>query len=463
MIKKTYILFACFLFSIIVNIFTPKYYDYLFVFTCFILFLLPAIYVIFYQYKKNRQVGFETVFIIGFIATNYLYPVFYYPFNPYFSLFNYSFDESVISKSTAIATSGGLSFIVGLMINFKNIVQDKKIIKNDNIDLSRLVLLYFLFFLFLIFVGDEFLSGVYKGTANWQGISNYIYVVFFYYMLYLIYLDIYKNRGVGCFRFYKKVNYYLWLLVLFYVVMFFVLGSRTGPSQLFLFVLYMFSYYVYRIKISKALVLLVVGAIAANIVSGVRTSSIFGYSNYSFFERVTDYKFTENILDIFSDMIINNRNLYTMVSYVEYNGYNYGITFLSSILSIVPFFQKLFLDISGLSMYDISSSYFNTRLEFGDHVEFGFGTNIIGDIYIAFGFIGVCVLMFLLGFMINKINVKALSGDPFSVYVYGVFFSVSLFMNRADYLYFLRPVLWMMFICYLDQVVFTKRISLRKK
>ncbi|TNL49102.1 hypothetical protein EYB59_12585 [Acinetobacter bereziniae] len=101
----------CFI-SILFYISAPQTYSYefcFFVFYC--LYFFNVVY--FLQDIKNRNLSFEFLFMISFLMTNFIYPVFYYLNNPAISLFAFSFNENVISKSTSLALMGYAFYILG--------------------------------------------------------------------------------------------------------------------------------------------------------------------------------------------------------------------------------------------------------------------------------------------------------------------------------------------------------------
>ncbi|WP_207116492.1 hypothetical protein, partial [Acinetobacter sp. Res13-Abat-PEC12-P3-01] len=76
--------------------------------------------------------------------TNFIYPVFYYLNNPAISLFAFSFNENVISKSTSLALLGYAFYILGNS-NYKKNVR----LKYNEIKISDHIV-WIVFFLSLV-------------------------------------------------------------------------------------------------------------------------------------------------------------------------------------------------------------------------------------------------------------------------------------------------------------------------
>ena len=74
---------------------------------------------------------FDFFFIFSYGMTNFIYPVFYKPNNPNYTVFELPFNDNVISKSTAIAYLGFTFFALGISIYKKNKAVKKNIKKEE--------------------------------------------------------------------------------------------------------------------------------------------------------------------------------------------------------------------------------------------------------------------------------------------------------------------------------------------
>ena len=110
----------------------------------------------------------------------------------------------------------------------------------------------------------------------------------------------------------------------------------------------------------------------------------------------------------------------------------------------------MLLNITGMKIQMFDSSNFVTWLFYGDQkFEIGFGTNLIGDIYLAFGVIGVIFLMFLYGRILRNLYRSSIYGSGVATLVYGLMFMEVIFLTRAGLLTSLRPIAWTLLYYYL--------------
>ena len=87
--------------------------------TTFVLSLLSVFLYLSIRDNKNAF-DFDVIFLVAFIFTYFIYPVFIFPVNKTrFFMFNYGFNESVITKSTLLASIGLHFFLIGLFSKSK--------------------------------------------------------------------------------------------------------------------------------------------------------------------------------------------------------------------------------------------------------------------------------------------------------------------------------------------------------
>ena len=77
-----------------------------------------------------------------------------------------------------------------------------------------------------------------------------------------------------------------------------------------------------------------------------------------------------------------------------------------------------------------------------DSPTLGLGTNIIADLYISFGIVGVCIFMYFLGYIVRKSYLLAKLGSIYYMLLYTVLFSLSVYMVRSEFFYGLNIWLW---------------------
>lgn len=424
----------------------PIVYSSEFVKMCLIVFLASSISLL-VNNCKHTFIKFEFFFLIASFFTYFAYPVFFYQISPYFSLFNLPFNENYICKGLALSLIGICFFNLGIYDDHKLDVSQFLFVK-DNSYLLRVpntlflvLILFFIPYLFMLYKTDEYT------TAFESSLINCILVFIIYYKLFADFRNVYgKVFNVKDFcRQFVNIRYGLLLV---YLILFLAIGSRTIPLRIVLCILFLFNKYIVKISKSLTLVIVMAGALTLTIIGVVRSGSTFEMGGIT------------SILDFGSDLTINNRSLYVIMEYVSQNGFSYGKSWITLILSAIPFAQGLFIRISGIPEWELNSANLVTALEFSadDPRMFGLGTNIIGDIYLAFGTVGVIFFMYLLGRMLKSLSIKMNQNSDISTIIYMLFFMDVVYLTRSSFLTFVRPAVW----CYAIYKIMNTKRSLNK-
>lgn len=171
-------------------------------------------------------------------------------------------------------------------------------------------------------------------------------------------------------------------------------------------------------------------------------------------------KFSKNSDNLFftEELATSNRILYRALDVVpDKHPYLFGSTFVSEIVGVIPFGGSTYMSLTGTPDIYRSSSYFFTILGQGNSFSYGEGSEILADIYINFGFYGVLILMFALGYLISNITFK-FSDKQNHIYLisYVILAMGSLYLNRSHYL---DPLKILIYAIILDRIL-TKKIPL---
>lgn len=420
----------CFI-SILFYISAPQTYSYEFCFFVFIAYIFFNV-VYFLQDIKNRNLSFEFLFMISFLMTNFIYPVFYYLNNPAISLFAFSFNENVISKSTSLALLGYAFYILGNS-NYKKNVR----LKYNEIKISDHIV-WIVFFLslvnFIIFFslgGLSFYKDIYSGGNAESGVSVY-FMLFLSVTTYLLSVLIFNNN-----------NRLLKIIILFYIlgliIVFLSTGARLFAMSLALLLLIQYSNFIKKIPVAVVSMLMFIGAFLLHVVQVYRE---IGVDNSSFSAVLVElFNGKSSVFDSFLDLIINNRNLYVLTDFVDSYGYVYFLNVSASVFGVFPGIKSL-MNFFSIPDY-MTSGTLPTFLEFGYNASFGLGTNMVGEAYLSLGVLGVVFVFFAFGVMINYFNNKA----KINIYYRICFFflaSQAVFFPRIDYLWGTRLVVWML-------------------
>lgn len=427
---KRFLLLLGLLWAIYLYMVAPEPYSLYSCYSCFFLFIV-AFVILFKERCRYNLICFEFVFSLVFFFTNYAYPLFCYPIIPHFSLFTLEFPEEYINSGCALATIGYIAFCLGCL-KYKVLDQIMDIgtftrkfrVHSWYKPVTNVLSLLLIFSLIPIL-----LSGVYDGNWGEGAIYKVLADVFIFY---IIFVELIKSNSLK--HFFSKNTVFI-LLVLCYIVEITMIGNRGFMLRIALLSVLLYTNFYRKIKPIYLVSCMIGGMFLLFFVGKVRGGGEFS-------------GFVDNdmppILQMGQDLIINNRSLYVLMEYRDKFGVNFGQTWLMNILSIIPFAQSIFLKITGLKELDISSAALVTDLYFRENNEdvFGLGTNLIGDIYICGGLLGVVFFMYLLGSFLSKVYMKGQKGDMLYWFIYAMMFMDSIILTRSTYLTSVRPIMW---------------------
>jgi len=403
----------------------------------------------------------EFFFLLGFTIVHIQWPIIVALGGNLEILTFYNVDFYHMNYGTWLALVGGLAWMYGF--NFKYGKRKKLTQINERVKFNYTQLLVFCilsFFLFLIFVDTSFYTGgVYTGEGgshHGTGVSAYFQMLFTITILILSVFVItesrtrkYKNPIFWLLRLNKK---YL-VLVGLYVLIFLSIGDRGGVLQLLIAMSILFGYFVRAISLKKIILLFFCGGILFTIIG-------LGRSTNNMFESGFD-KLEKSEAPYLVTMQLSNsaRVLYSAVENVpDKHGYFHGKLFIGNLLGVIPFAQSIYLKLSGIPEYELSSASYLTYIKYGKNPHTGEGTTIIADIYMNFGSSGVILLMFFLGKIFQVIQYELQLGSNINLIIIAVIVgSAAFYMGRANLLYPLKSIVWSLPIVFF----FVKKLKIK--
>lgn len=433
--------------SIICYSAAPVNYNLTFAIVCLIVFIVSSSALLFNN-CKHSFIKFEFFFLVACFFTFYSYPVFLYSINPNFSLFALDFNENYICKGIALSTMGLAFFNWGIFNRELDSLPepDARVfcLSDRRLSPPNKLLFYGLMALFIPYMVSLWMAGEYN-TEFENSFVNCILVFLIYYCLYT---DFANCRLPQTSTSIKKLISFRLIIVLFYTFLFLAIGSRTIPMRVVLCLLFLFDSFVRPFRKSETLLIVAIGAFVLTLVGIVREGNGFEFGSLTSF------------LDFGKDLTINNRSLYVIMEYVDKYGISYGRTMLLLVFSAIPFAQSTFMKLTGISAERLDSGNLVTFLEFGkdDPNRIGLGTNVIGDIYLAFGAMGVVVLMYIFGRLLKHFYNRFKKGNLLNGMFYMLLFMDVIYLPRSGYLTGLRPIVW----CYVIYIICNSKSLSRK-
>ena len=416
---------------------TPENYSYEICYGCFLLFCVDA-FLVYRHSCKHTLVNFEFFFSIAFAFVNYVYPIVFYQVDPYFSLFGLSFPENYINRGAVMATIAYSCLSLGLL---KRPNCDCNVFSsNYGIGHNKNFILYSSV---LLLIMDFALAGAVAAGADasqW-GLGGEIRGIVDVFVYYTIFRQLYINRGNSIIRVVKS-NKLFWLLVAGYVILATLTGNRGILIRVGSLILLLYTILYHQIRKVFLAIIMIAGIGVMFVIGAIRDSG----SVTSAVDSST------SVLSIGRDLTINNRSLYVLMDYADKHGNSYGQNFLSHLLSPIPFAQSTLLKITGWKVRDISSGNLVTDDYFENNATsvdaYGLGTNLVGDVYLAFGLWGVIFLFYILGTIISRYRYHAQLGSPISLLVYSLLFITAIIWTREAYFKPLQLVLWCLALYY---------------
>ena len=428
----------------------PQTYSLSYCYVCLALFLF-AFLVIYKEKCRYNLICFEFIFSITFFFTNYTYPIFYYPINPYFSLFHLDFPEEYVSSACALATIGYIAFCIGsLKYRFTDIsVNSNSLTHRFKIPSLYVPITIVLTVLLMIPLFDILMSGVYDIDWGEGSIYKVVADVFIYYIIFAKF-----TSGIPIKRLILN-NKLFFFIVICYILEITIIGNRGMILRITILTLFLYTTFYKKINKGVVISLFVGGLMLLYYIGIVRGGGEFeGFDNF-------DNKEIPVILQAGKDLTINNRSLYVLMDYYHKYGPTYGRTWLMNILSIIPYGQSTYLSISGASLSDVNSAYLVTDLHFSGVMEddiIGLGTNLIGDIYVCFGLLGVIIFMYILGRGLSFAYTKGIKGNLVCLFIYAMMFMDCIILTRSTYLTSTRPITWGLALYVLAKISDNNRI-----
>ncbi len=411
--------------SLILYITSQQQYNLSLCIVCGVMFVLNVIY--YYSAKKRKNYfDFDTIFSLTYFITFFIYPIFIFPLDPTrFSIFALGFNGNYINKATCLALVGYTFYLLGRSLVYNNVPHESEnrtiSYTKDKFTLS--FILYLLAIIVFIALGGlDRLSSLYDGRTvaenTSSGIANYVSVCIIPLMSIALITQCYHLLKINKRFSFKKFNKYLFLTLLLFSVLLLSTGSRSMALTTGIALLWIFSYYYYPLSLIKVVLLILVGCLALSIIGILRIGlsvEIFGF------------------IDLFQDLIINNRNTFLALEIVERDGITFGVSMLGYLLRAIPLLSGFIHNLFNLSLKETASSYIFTYETFGDEMTYGVGSNIIADLFLAFGIVGVIIGMVALGAFISYIENGAARRHIYSTLTYIIMMSQSVFIVRADY------------------------------
>lgn len=436
--------------AVVLYFICPEKYDMI---LCIVAAVLYAAVFILYiiEVRMRNFFCFSFIFSIVWFFVYYLYPTVVYPINKnYYFMFAFNFNENIMTKATYLSLIGYCAFIGGLLTGHVHSIHKRKnyeiVIKSNLV--PTIVVGLFCVIDFIQFVVLN--MGIYYGEGNSDptatDLYSYISLLKTAAIITAIAIEFHilmrKNNGQ---RWYLR-NPILWLLVVVDAAILLYSGYRGEVLSVCLTILAGVTLYSDRISFFKITGLMVVGFILLNFVLQWRNG-----------QSLSQISMSIDILSVSSDLVINNYTLYKGYDYVQSSGL-LPFTLIGSLLSAIPFLQGIIISIFDISLFQTSSARFFSYLTMGEQTSFGVGTNIIAGLYLGLGFVGVILMMFVLGRFVKKYSEDAPKKSLYGLLMHFMIMMQAVYWVRGDYFFPVNKIVYSLLFMWLYTLFLGKKV-----
>ncbi len=391
-------------------------------------FFVTGVVFMHHKIRRNGLICFDTFFIPTFFLINYAHAVFIYPDDQFLPPFRFRTNNDIIPYSLAVAQVGIALYMLANVFSERELPEQRKLFANiPRMAVNRIALVALIASLGLFcFV---FVLRLAKGFEHLYPrlMAMFLSLIALSWFFQAQQLQPEDASVKGMLR-KNKLNI---VSTLMFSVSLLFMGSRGMVIFLVFMLLLLVDIYYVRVRLRVLVPAMAIGMVLMIFLAITRVSS-FNLGNANLVDSV---KYgIEVVMEspsilwlLLTDFVVNAKTLYDGIDYTTVNGYMMGTSYVQYLFVFLPmggsFFTKLLI---GLDMDEVRTGYILTR--FSD-ATYGLGTNMVGDIYMNFSFIGVFVLMALLGFLVARVEIPA---SKYAFYAYMALFANCIFLVRAD-------------------------------
>lgn len=390
-----------------------------------------------YFLTNNRKhwLGFEFFFALSFFCVNFIYPVFYAPLEDrqYWSFFSFDFNDNYVTRCTALAYFGYAWYLLGAT-RILRLKREEPTEPTFTISMRQYIWFFGItmvsWVLFVATGGLTALQSVYAEGSNLRDVGIYSY-----------FNNIFT---IGCFfmaiflfRLPKQKWWFYTLVIIGFMLLLLSTGSRQLAVSLALILIVGFSMYVYHLKWWQVTILVAAGTIILFLVMTLRTE---GLDPGAWHKKLATMRIV-NFWDIFSDLTINDVNLFGLYGYAQTHDLTWFQGMTLDITSPIPGMANVIIENADVPREMLHGGDLPTYLFLGPNSSWGTGTNMVGEAYRSFGVIGTAIAMFLIGLWVKESYYRAKN----NVYWYLMYFLLvghALIYPRAPLLFDPRTVTW---------------------
>lgn len=249
----------------------------------------------------------------------------------------------------------------------------------------------------------------------------------------------------------KKKSISLFVFIIVYLLITMISGHRGHQIIKIIFYFYVFNKAIYKIKAKNILLYGILGFFMLALLNTIMAiRSIEGKTLGLFLESLLEALKGDSLKDMIVELGGTINTMYLVIQQVPKNtSHTYGITYITSIFSIMPNIGGVFTNLNNNSIYQKNI------------IGSALGGSYIGELYYNFSYFGI-VVGFFIGSFISRISQKfdlfLENKDYLRVAYYSPLFIYILWWVRDSFYSMVRPFIWTYIVVY----ILKKSISIRK-
>ena len=387
--------------------------------------------VLFLQHKirRNGIICFDTFFIPTFFLINYAHAVFIYPDDEFLPPFKFVTNTALIPYALAVAQLGISFYMLGNILfeqeKPETLAPLKFEIPEMAVNRCAIVSLACSLGLFAFVYVLRMARTFHHLYPRLMTMILCIIALSWFFQAQLLSPEEHNLRGM------LRRNKLNILSTLLFCFSHLYIGSRGVVIFLLFMLLLLTHIYYHKVKFKVLLPAMLIGLVVMGFLAIIRVSA-YNLASVNLFEAI-EYG-TEVIVEspsilwlLLTDFVVNAKTLYDGVDYAHINGIMMGTSYIQYLFVFLPmggsYFTKM---LTGLDMDEVRTGNILTRFS---EATYGLGMNMVGDIYMNFSFIGVFVLMFLLGYFVARVEFPT---SKYALFAYMALFANSIYLVRAD-------------------------------
>lgn len=381
-----------------------------------------------YFRKQKSIVSFELLFALTFALACFL-TYFIVEEGGGYAFFAFSSNPKSLVKGVALAMIGYHCYLSGLvsvktnMVNPSSFQENTVRMKPEMASLTNWVCL--VVFVYFIATGGMNVLLMYTGDIEREDAN--IGILLYWILAYTVavfasFSSVHFSKSANVLSNVLQLNKLFFINTILVVVFLLLSGYRSQAMQIIIPLLICYSIYVQKISAKMFFSILLVGFVVMIVIGMTRSGG--------------DIESDVSTLYYFRDFNAANASLGFFIEEVNRNGVTGGSNYIPQALSFIPYLQSVvgyFVDFNSFALP--SSRYYTGVFDSGS----GLGTNIIGDIYYTFGFVGVVVIMFVMGRFCSYLSNQK---SKYVFLMYLIFSGNSIFAARVELLYVVRMLAW---------------------